>query len=95
MRIKFLSLLLLMTTIFLAPPTIHAEDYDPSNTILALNMAAVSINRILSTEDRIVLDQEYETIMNNLSLSNIKSDSDITALYLKVMDTISRKRLRA
>ena len=95
MRIKFLSLLLLATVISLAPSMIHAEDYDPSNTILAINMAAVSINRILSTEDRIVLDQEYETIMNNLSLSNIKSDSDITALYLKVMDTISRKRLRA
>ena len=57
-------------------------------------MATVSINRILTTQDRIVLDQEYENIMNNLSLGNIKSDSDILELYRKIMDTISHKRLR-
>ena len=61
----------------------------------ALNMAAVSINRILSTQDRIVLDQEYSSIMNNLNLGNIRPDSDIMELYRKIMDVISQKRLRA
>ncbi len=63
--------------------------------MLALNMAAVSINRILSTQDRIVLDQEYTSIMNNLNLGNIRPDSDIMDLYHKILDTISQKRLRA
>lgn len=32
---------------------VHAEEaYDPQHTMLALNMAIVSINRILTTQDR-------------------------------------------
>ena len=79
------------------PPqsVISAEEYDPLHTMSALNMAAVSINRILSTQDRIVLDQEYTSIMNNLNLGNIRPDSDIMELYRKIMDVISQKRLRA
>ena len=83
---------------FRSPPpqlVFSAEEYDPLHTISALNMAAVSISRILSTQDRIVLDQEYQSIMNNLNLANIRSDPEITALYLKMLDIISRKRLRA
>ncbi|MBR6900795.1 MAG: hypothetical protein IKN30_01870 [Synergistaceae bacterium] len=49
--------------------------------MLALNMAIVSINRILTTQDRIVLEQEYQDIINNLSLGNIESDYELTALY--------------
>ncbi len=76
---------------FRCPPKLvfSAEEYDPLHTISALNIAAVSINRILSTQDRIVLDQEYTTIMNNLNLGNIRPDSDIMELYQKT----SRKPL--
>ena len=46
---------------------LHAEEaYDPQHTMLALNMAIVSIHRIITTQDRIVLDQEYNTIINKL-----------------------------
>ena len=61
----------------------------------ALNMAAVSINRILSTQDRIVLGQEYTSIINNLNLGNIRPDSDIMDLYCNILDALSRKRLRS
>ena len=57
----------------------HAEEiYDPQHTILALNMAIVSIHRILATQDRIILEQEYQNIINNLSLGNIESDKDVS-----------------
>ena len=72
----------------------NAEEYDPQHTMLALNMAIVSVHRILATQDRLILDQEYQNIMNNLSLGNIRSDSDITKLYEKLMDIASQKRLR-
>lgn len=62
--------------------------------MLALNMAIVSVHRILATTDRIVLEQEYQNIINNLSLGNIESDKDMTALYRDLMGIISRKRLR-
>ena len=45
----------------------YAEDYDTRHTVLALNMAIVSVNRIISTQDRITLDYEYKNIINNLT----------------------------
>ena len=90
---KKLSLLLL-AVMFITSPAYTAEDYDPQHTMLALNMAIVSVHRILATQDRLILDQEYQNIMNNLSLGNIRSDSDITKLYEKLMDIVLQKRLR-
>ena len=72
----------------------HSENYDPQNTMLALNMAVVSVHRILTTKSRAVLDDEYQNIINNLSLGNIRSDPEITALYEKLLDITSRKKLR-
>ena len=73
----------------------HEEIYDPQHTMLALNMAIVSVHRILATQDRIILEQEYQNIINNLSLGNIESDKDMTALYSDLTGRTSRKRLRS
>ena len=35
-----------------------ADDYDPVNTVVALNMAVVSVKHMTASRDRIVLDQE-------------------------------------
>ena len=73
----------------------HAEEaYDPQHTMLALNMAVVSVHRILSAQDRIILDAEYQNIINNLSIGNIRSDPEITDLYRKLLDVSHSKRLR-
>ena len=92
MRIRtlFVFALVLLT----ARPS-YPEDYDPQHTMLALNMAVVSVHRILAAQDRITLDQEYQNIINNLSLGNIRSDPEITRLYEKLMDVTSRKKLRS
>ncbi|MBR0185151.1 MAG: SEL1-like repeat protein [Synergistaceae bacterium] len=70
-----------------------AQDYDPQHTMLALNMAIVSVHRILTTESRAVLEEEYSNIINNLSLGNIESDRDMTELYRDMLGTITRKRV--
>lgn len=75
-----------------ASSPLHAE-YDSQHTVLALNMAIVSVNRILTAGSRAVLEQEYSSIINNLSLGNIESDSDMTALYRDLLSVISRKRV--
>ena len=54
----------------------------------------MSVHRILTTGDRSVLEQEYQNIINNLSLGNIENDKDMTALYSDLTGIISRKRLR-
>ena len=56
-------------------------------------MAVVSIQRILNTNDRAVLDMEYRNIINNLKLGSIKADSEIISLYQELMNTISGKTL--
>ena len=44
------------------------KKYDPMLTMSALNMAIVSLHRITSTGDRVVLDREYDNIINNLRM---------------------------
>ena len=77
-----------------AGPSFSAENYDPQNTMLALNMAVVSVQRILAAKDRVILDQEYQNIINNLSIGSIRSDPEITGLYEKLLDITSRRKLR-
>lgn len=62
--------------------------------MLALNMAIVSIHKIVTTQDRIVLDQEYNTIINKLALGNIESDYELTGLFTEMMSFITGKTLR-
>ncbi|CAM1378748.1 SEL1-like repeat protein [Fretibacterium fastidiosum] len=74
-------------------PARAQEDYDRLNTMLTLNMAIVSVHRILKTKDRIVLEQEYQNIINNLSLGEIAPDSNLIDLYEELMDFMTRKLL--
>ena len=67
------------------------EHYDPQHTVLALNMAVVSIHRILSTNDRAILDTEYRNIINNLKYGNIESDAEIVALFDELIAAIKAK----
>jgi hypothetical protein len=60
----------------------------------ALNMAIVSVHRITATGDRIVLDQEYKNIINNLNLGNIEDDPEIRELYKDLMEVIGNRALR-
>ena len=92
---KLVSVLMIMIFALSSVPAFSAEeDYDPQHTMLTLNMAIVSIHRILSTQDRIILEQEYQNIIDNLSLGNIESDYDLTTLFQDLMSLITRKRLR-
>lgn len=70
-------------------------EYDPKHTMLALNMAIVSVQRILTTESRAVLEQEYENIINNIAQGNIENDPEMLALFVKLQGVISSRKLRA
>lgn len=90
---KILLSFLLSALIFVQPLDVHAEEkhYDPQHTVLALNMAAVSIHRIISTNDRAILDTEYRNIINNLKYGNIESDAEIVALFDELIAAIKAK----
>ena len=89
---KLTALILSAVLACQAVPSFSA-DYDPQHTMSALNMAIVSVHRILTTQSRAVLEEEYTNIINNLSLGNIESDRDMTELYRDMLSIISRKRI--
>lgn len=64
------------------------DDYDPIQTALTLNYATVSLYRIVSYNDVMILQQEYENIINNINLSKIE-DEEIIQLFTGLMDTLT------
>ncbi|MDR3279987.1 MAG: sel1 repeat family protein [Synergistaceae bacterium] len=97
MRQKIISAVLsLAATCFWTSSSFAAQSsgYDPVNTLSALNMAIVSVHRITTTEDRVILDYEYRNIINNLKLGNIEDDPEIRELYKDLMGVIGGKTLR-
>ena len=70
------------------------SEYDPLLTMSALNMAIVSLHRITSSGDRLILDREYDTIINNLKMGEINPDPELTSLYQEIVRVIHKGRLR-
>lgn len=71
---KMVCVLILVCALFsISNAAFAAEPYDPLVTIATLNMAISSISNIISSSDRVVLDQEYRNIINNLSVGSIVS----------------------
>ena len=69
-------------------------DYDPLLTMAALNFAVVSLHKITSTGDRVILDREYTGIINNISMGEINADPELTGLYQGIVKVIQAGRLR-
>lgn len=59
----------------------------------SLNLIAVSLTHIMTYNDKVVLDQEYNTIINNLNLSNIP-DADIITLLQELMDLLMSSKIQ-
>lgn len=57
-----------------------------------LNLIAVSLTHIMTYNDKVILDQEYNTIINNLNLSNIP-DADIITLLQELMDLLTTSKI--
>lgn len=72
------------------------EDQQKAQTQLqvlqALNQIAVSLTHIITYNDKVVLDQEYNTIINNLNLSKIP-DEDIITLLQELMDLLTTSKI--
>ena len=67
--------------------------YDALLTMSALNLAVVSLHRITSTRDRVILDQEYRNIINNLRMGEINADPELTELYQEIVRVIHSRIL--
>ena len=55
----------------------------------ALNMCTVSVSQIIDYDDLNVLEQEYETILNNLDLEKIPKDDALLHILRQLLDVIT------
>lgn len=62
-------------------------------TMYVLTMVLVSLNRIISSEDRITLEYEYVDIIDNLNIHRINIDLVLICLFEEVSQVISKRSL--
>ena len=68
---------------------------DPSiKTAFALNLCTVSVSQIIDYNDVVVLEQEYDTILNNLNLESIPKDEALLNILKQLLDTITFFRMQ-
>ena len=70
-----------------------SKDQAQLQVLQSLNLIAVSLTHIITYNDKVVLDQEYNTIINNLNLSNIP-DADIITLLQELMDLLTSSKIQ-
>ena len=61
----------------------------------ALNLCTVSISQIIAYNDLIVMEQEYEAILNNLNLENFPKDEALLKILKQILDVVSFFRIQA
>ena len=69
-----------------------SDNYTGWQTALVLNYCDMALVKILSYKDRVILDEEYNTIINNINLSAIH-DEEVINLLQELMDTLMAFRL--
>ncbi len=69
------------------------DEYNSIQTLLCLNYAMESLCKIISYNDIVVLDQEYNNIINNINASKI-IDDEITSLFQELMDRLTAQTIQ-
>ncbi|MBF0411792.1 MAG: hypothetical protein HQK70_03660 [Desulfamplus sp.] len=90
-----ITIFILLSGVFI-PDKIMADlnkEQTQLQVLQSLNLIAVSLTHIMTYNDKMVLDQEYNTIINNLNLSNIP-DADIITLLQELMDLLTSSKIQ-
>ena len=91
---KFFVFMILTIVTAITVNNAHGSvDEETLLSALALNYCRNSLVKIQSYNDRIVLDEEYNNIINNIDLSKIR-DEEIIELLEELMDTLSFYKLK-
>lgn len=60
----------------------------------ALNLCTVSVSQIVDYSDLVILEQEYEAILNNLNLENFPKDEALLDILKQILDTVTFFRIQ-
>lgn len=60
----------------------------------ALNLCTVSVSQIIDYQDLMVMEQEYESILNNINLEQIPKDEALLKILKEILDVITFFRIQ-
>jgi len=95
LQLVVILLCVLLSGLFIPREILADPDKDQVQlqVLQSLNLIAVSLTHIMTYNDKVVLDQEYNTIINNLNLNNIP-DADIITLLQELMDLLTSSKIQ-
>lgn len=70
------------------------SDDEKRRAAYALNLCTVSVSQIIDYNDENILEQEYETILNNLNLENMPKDEALLNILKQILDTVTFFRIQ-
>lgn len=70
------------------------DDEEKRRVAYALNLCTVSVSQIIDYDDENILEQEYETILNNLNLENMPKDEALLNTLKQILDTVTFFRIQ-
>ena len=60
----------------------------------ALNLCTVSVSQIIDYNDLVIMEQEYDNILNNLNLQNFPKDESLLKILKQLLDVVSFFRIQ-
>lgn len=93
-KTSLIALILLISTVLNSQnlTKVNIEDDNARNAVMALNHMHSSLNKIVLYNDKIVLEEEYDNIINNINLTVIQ-DQEIVNTITYLMDTLTAFKL--
>jgi hypothetical protein len=73
-------------------PSIPDKNDNKLQAIQTLNYTVVALTHIISYNDKVVLDQEYDELVNNLNLTQIP-DEEALSLFSSLMDLLTKSKI--
>ena len=78
--------------------TIQSGSFDFNDpkikTAYALNLCTVSVSQIIDYNDIVILEQEYDAILNNLNIEKMPKDEALLNILKQLLDTITFFRMQ-
>ena len=70
------------------------EHYSKETAAYALNLCTVSVSQIIDYNDLVIMEQEYDNILNNLNIQNFPKDEALLKILKQILDVISFFRIQ-
>ena len=73
---------------------VQISEEEKKRAAYALNLCMVSVSQIIDYNDLIIMDQEYDAILNNLNLENMPKDDALLEIFKQILDTVTFFRIQ-